>query len=304
MDSVYSLDKLVVWMRIRSIALDPLIRDLRFGSGARYGELHKEWIGFRIMDFHYQFVIGAGDESWYLGVQPNKDPPSEYWTTCKVEFNPNKVSHLKEFDAFYNYLIANCKYLDFKRFDVAIDLSVQFRHVHMFKDQRMVTTFDYSPDNKTVYLGARGAHGRVKLYNKQIESKLENPLTRLELTLQYDKSSWQEFKRLFPKVYVYEKLPDDISGTDLVLLLAISEHSDYMSLLDWRKRKKIVSLLEASSLKLEPSEIYYKTILQDILSYGKGIVPEKFSELEDEIEIDFTHGIGEELTGEQVEPIR
>ncbi len=301
MNGIYSLDKLVVWMRIRSAALDPLIHCFRFGSGAQYGELLKDWIGMRIMDFHYQFVLGVGEESWYLGVQPNKDAPNEHWTTCKIEFNPNKVANIRQFVEFYDYLIANCKHLEFKRFDVAIDLPVPYVNVHMFKDRRMVTTFEYSAENKTVYMGARGAHGRVKLYNKQLESKLDKPLTRLEITMHYEKSHWQHFKMAFPRVYVYEKLPDSFQGVDLVLGMAISEHSEYMGLIGRRKREKIMRLLDADALGLKPCEIQYKGILQEIMTYGKHIPVEKFTELEDSEEIVFQNTEFDELTGEQCE---
>ncbi len=74
-----------------------------------------------------------------------------------------------------------------------------------------------------------------------------------------------------------------------------------MSLLAWKKRKKITSLLEASSLSLAPDEINYRSIVHEILTYGKGIPVEKFEELEDEQDVDFTHGLGSEITGEQEE---
>lgn len=302
MNIFYSLDKLVVWMRIRSKALDSLIHQLRFGSGERYGLLIKDWVGYRISDFHYQFTIGVNEYSWYFGVQPNKDSPSEYWTTCKVEFNLNKVGDLSQFNEFYNYLIANCKYLDFKRFDAAIDIPVRYGHVHMFKDARRMSSIEYAPENKTVYLGVRGAHGNVKLYNKQLEQKLETPLTRLEVTMDYSRCSWGEFQRVFPKVFVFEDVPDSFTGTDLVLALAISEHSEFANLLDWRKRKKIASLLEQETLRLKPSEIDYKIILQQILDYGKGIPVEMFTELEDELDVKFPETQQfDEITGVQEE---
>lgn len=301
MNANYSLDKLVVLMRIRSAALDPLLHQLRMGSGERYGEFRGEWMKYRIMEFRYQFTIGVDKESWFFGVQPNKDPPNDYWTTCKVEFNPAKVGNLVQFNEFYSYLISNCKYLDFKRFDVAIDISVPRSHVHIFKDARVLRVLDYGGEDKTAYLGTRLSHSQVKLYNKQFESKLDYPLTRLEITLDYAKSTWVEFERLFPNVFVFDDIPDSFTSTDKVLLLAVCEHPEYFSMLDWRKRKKITSLLDTSSLRLNPDEINYRSIVHEVLTYGKGISVEKFEELEDEQDVDFTHGLGEEVTGEQEE---
>ena len=48
----------------------------------------------------------------------------------------------------------------------------------------------------TEYLGVRSSHGQVKLYNKALERGLESDLTRLEITVDYERCSWGEFKRL------------------------------------------------------------------------------------------------------------
>ncbi len=255
-----------------------------------YGTLIDDSLGWSMSDFRYKYKLGAEDKTWFFGWQPVRDAPNAHWTTCKVEFNPAKVGKLIQFTEFYSFLIANCKYLEFKRFDVAMDIPVPYSHVHIFKDVRMMRTFEHSAENKTVYLGTRGAHGQVKLYNKQLESKLDYPLTRLEMTLKYDNCSWMEFQRLFPKVYVYEKVPDSFTGTDLVLALAVSEHSEYMNLIPRRKREKIMCLLDTDTFRLKPSEIDYKLILQEILQYGKGIPLhffEEFMELDEDLPIEF-----------------
>lgn len=307
MNGVYTLDKLQILMRIRSSVVSELEHYLRFGGGGRYGFLEKDWLGYGVSAYHENFTIKCADgdkvESWYWGVQPNRDPPNEYWTTCKLEFNPAKVGKSPQFDAFYCRLIANCKYLDFKKFDIAIDIPYPRENVFILKDLRKQTTIEYSTSNKTTYLGCRGQHGQVKLYNKQLESGGLNPLTRVEMTLDYSKSTYQEFKRLFPNVLVQGNF-DDLDTTDLVLCLACMEHDEYLRMLGRRKRKKIETLLTKASLVLKPDEIDYKDILSQILWYGKGIPVEKFVELEDTNGVEFPEHPGfEPLGGSQEEMI-
>ena len=71
----------------------------------------------------------------------------------------------------------------------------------------------------TEYLGVRSSHGQVKLYNKALERGLESDLTRLEITVDYERCSWGEFQRLFPVVLDNgSQLPDDLTGTLLWLV--------------------------------------------------------------------------------------
>lgn len=286
LDSTYTLDKLVVLMRVRSQTVSSLLSSLRYGSGGAYGEVTRDWLGKRISDYHENLTIALDNgSSWYFGVQPNCDSPNEYWTTCKLEFNPVKVQSV-QFNEFYNRLIANCKYLDFKRFDVAIDIMVPRENVMVLKDKRKQTTIEYSASNKTTYLGCRGQHGQVKIYNKQLEASLSYPMTRVEVTMDYENSSYLEFKRVFPKVLVLNDV-ESIDGSDLVLCLACREHDDYLRLLPYRRRKKIEALLEEASQSLLPDEVCYKGILSEILWYGKSIPIQKFELLEDDSDAPF-----------------
>lgn len=83
---------------------------------------------------------------------------------------------------------------------MAIDIPVARSRLRLVKDQRKYTLMKYSNENMTEYLGVRSSHGQVKLYNKALERGLESDLTRLEITVDYERCSWGEFKRLFPVV--------------------------------------------------------------------------------------------------------
>ena len=94
----------------------------------------------------------------------------------------------------------------------------------------------------TEYLGVRSSHGQVKLYNKALERGLESDLTRLEITVEYERCSWGEFRRLFPVVLDNgSQLPDDLTGTDYVLCMACLEHRSICSIYHIVKAKKLSS---------------------------------------------------------------
>lgn len=308
MDYVYTLDKLVAVMRVKTKTINFLLNTLRNDMlEAReipwFGRIKFERPGYGIRNYHENLVIVVDTgESFYFAVRPNTDAPSEYWETCKVEFNPAKVGCCLQFMEFYNQLIEGCKWVDFKRFDVAIDIPVPRENVMMFKDIRKYTSIEYSAANKTTYLGCRTQHGQVKLYNKQLESKLEFPLTRLEITLDYAKCTYSEFKRLFPRVVAMTSV-ENLKDTDLVLCMACLEHEEYLRMLGRKMRKKIETLLHEASQELVPDEILYKEILTQILWYGKGIPIQlhEFTELEDAPDNPFPEPRFREVIGEQEE---
>ena len=112
-------------------------------------------------------------------------------------------------------------------------------------------------------------------------------LTRLEITVEYARSSWPEFQRLFPVVLDSgSALPSDLSGTDYVLCMACMEHPEYLAELPYKKRKKIEQLLATTAQKIKPDEASYKGILAQILWYGKDVKPEMWADFS-ETDADF-----------------
>lgn len=92
--------------------------------------------------------------------------------------------------------------MDIRRFDLAVDNPIERMSVFLEKDARAYFERRHGRE-LTQYLGPRSAHGRVKLYNKQLEAKLDWPLTRLEITpdpaIPYKKIK-------FPTVYYLDNL--------------------------------------------------------------------------------------------------
>ena len=161
-----------------------------------------------------------------------------------------------------------------------------WRLIFRVKDQRKYTLMKYSNENMTEYLGVRSSHGQVKLYNKALERGLESDLTRLEITVDYERCSWGEFKRLFPVV-----LDNGSQLPDYVLCMACLEHAEYLQALPFRRRKKIEQLLATTAQNVQLDELSYKDILAQILYYGKDIKPEMwadFHEIDAEIPEEWT----------------
>ena len=290
----YILDKLVVYLRVRASAVDRIVKVWNSGSD-EFCSVQKFWIGHSpaVCSQNYILQASTGD-TLYMGVGTYGAAPSAHWENVKLEFNPAKVGGCRWFGALYDFLIASAKYVDFKRFDVAIDIPVARSRLKLAKDQRKYTLLEYSAENKTEYLGVRSAHGQVKLYNKALERHLETDLTRLEITVEYDNSSWVEFQRIFPEcVYVASGLPpEDLNGTDLVLYLACDEHPEYLRSLPYRKRKKIEQLLATTAQKVKPDKGSYENILSQILYYGKNVKPEMFKNFAEftEVDVDIPEG--------------
>ena len=136
---------------------------------------------------------------------------------------------------------------------MAIDIPIARSRLRLVKDQRKYMLMKYSNENMTEYLGVRSSHGNVKLYNKALERGLESDLTRLEITVDYERCSWGEFKRLFPVVLDNgSQLPDDLTGRDYVLCMACLEHPEYLQHLSYCKGKKIEQLLATTAQNVQP----------------------------------------------------
>ena len=132
----YTLDKLVVYLRVKSAAVDRIVYVWNSGSDALCS-VQKFWIGHSpsVCLQNYTLQASTGD-TFFMGVGVYGKAPSAYWETVKLEFNPAKVGRCPWFSALYNELIAAAKYVDFKRFDVAIDIPVARSRLRLVKDQR------------------------------------------------------------------------------------------------------------------------------------------------------------------------
>lgn len=180
-----------------------------------------------------------------------------------VEFNPNKVADIDQFQKDFAFLRSCFGVYEVPRIDVAVDLPSKRENVFLRKDSRKYRLDYKSAPDKSEYLGVRNTPGRVKVYNKSLESKLAQPLTRIEITTE---PTIDDFRKHIPEVYdfgipVQQTLFQTLNKTDQVLLdlllAAIVENRDHgMNLfnsLGRSKREKLKPFIlpEAAHVKYD-----------------------------------------------------
>lgn len=212
---------------------------------------YREWVSLSSFSYRYQFSVNTSDgfSFWFgIGFNTFKGYTSETANLWRIEFNPNKVFKDYIFLKIYSSFLSLSRHLRIRRFDVAFDFPVSRSCCFLIKDNRTYSEVSNSSDDKTQYLGRRSHHGFVKLYNKQLENKLPIPFTRLELTIDFDHQSFDDFEKMFPKVYIIDnfqmRLDDcNLSDTDKFILFTCLENPNSLKMLSRRKGKKIESII-------------------------------------------------------------
>ena len=190
---------------------------------------------------------------------------------CRLDFNPNKVAMEPNFKIIREFLIRNSRgcLTRIPRFDLAIDIPVQRDHCFLVKDHRMYIERRHGKEF-TQYLGSKSSTvGRVKLYNKQIQAKLDYPLTRLELTLDPAKS-YEEIS--FPRVYCIEAnkaSADDLRLTDTERFILNAMLQGYGTLDDLGRkvRKKIELFMKDYVYQIRVTPDLYDAALCNVSTY-------------------------------------
>lgn len=231
------------------------------------------WSSFRPGTFREQFTIQHQDgTSFWLGAVLNGKKAE--WGRCRLDFNPNKVAQHTVFQTLLSFLITNTRpmHRTVKRFDLAIDIPVDRFSVFLVKDARAYIERRHGQE-WTQYLGAKSSTvGRVKLYNKTVESKLDYPLSRLELTLDpavaYEDLPW-------PSVYFLKTTQmqmDEFRATETerFILNALLQGCGSVNQLGRKTREKIKRLLDFYVSCVEISSKDYAAILAQLRAYTNG----------------------------------
>lgn len=117
-----------------------------------------------------------------------------------VEYNPNKLAHCPAFRELHRLILACSRRAELSRADLAFDYPIERWRVQAYKDKRNWSYIESSgappsPQNRdtytdlvsrsgrTTYLGVRSSPGLVKVYDKEKESGLSRPMTRVEVTI-------------------------------------------------------------------------------------------------------------------------
>lgn len=222
--------------------------------------------------FQYRELISfkhdTSDSSFTLGLGFNGANKKQN-NSCFIEFNPNKSLSNNYVSPFLDFIKLKSYDLHFARFDIAIDIPYSKEYCTLSKDLRnyskmyRIDTNSINMRDCTEYLGSRNTNGFVKLYNKQIESKLDKPLTRLEITL--DKMDYENFIKQLPIVYYPKKMSvfdlDNLNDTEKVLCILLSENKNcmsYVKMLGRTMREKMKKILynEDSIVSVKEFEFY------------------------------------------------
>lgn len=197
-----------------------------------YRELYK----IKTVDLTNSFSLGIG----FNGLK------SADKKLCFIEFNPNKLYDSKELRLILRFLVDMNINLELTLYDIAIDIPYNKKFVSLVKDKRIYKKFCYDCQgvNVTEYLGQSADSGRVKLYNKTIESDLDYELTRLEITTSC--TDYSVVKNQLPKLLVCGDL-DLLAGaklckSDFVLLQLLwlcDDPSFYFKQLGRDKQEKL-----------------------------------------------------------------
>lgn len=260
-----------------------------------------DWISYKVGTYRYQYRVELQNGcSFWFGLCFNSF--SDSWNdTCscwRIEFNPNKVFQNRAFLKVYSSFLNLSHRVEIKRFDLAVDYPVNRSCCFLVKDQRTYSEYTNSLEDRTQNLGQRSHHGFIKLYNKQIESKLPIPFTRLELTVDYKQRLFEDFMKIFPVVYVIDNLQmrlEDhcLTDTDKFILFACLECPNNVKMLSRTKRKKIESIISEYSLTLKIDDKAYKYILKlleqfvnmdfvlDYMLFDKPVAFDEFYQLSD-----------------------
>ena len=212
------------------------------------------WDSFRVGAFREQFTIAHQDgTSFWLGAALNGKKTE--WGRVRLDFNPNKVAQHTAFQTLLLFLVKNT------------------RPIHrIIKDSRAYSERRHGQE-WTQYLGAKSSTvGRVKLYNKTVEARLNYPLTRLELTLDpavgYDEMA-------FPTVYAAftaQISTDEFEATDTerFILGALLGGYGTLNMLGRKTRAKMEQLLTHYVRRVEISKSEYAAILSQLYRYTQG----------------------------------
>lgn len=125
-----------------------------------------------------------------------------------------------------------------------------------------------SKADRTQYLGERNKPGRCKLYNKQMESGLTSPLTRLEITVE-GLAGPHQVAALWPTVYRMADVQGDaeiaaLNDTDRFIFATLLDSPDRLNELGRRKRARFAGLLEKCRYRVEFDPQAYARVLADV----------------------------------------
>lgn len=158
----------------------------------------------------------------------------------RVKFNPNKYWTSPVLKGLLRWISRNCDSGVIVKFDYAVDVPARMRDLHV--------TSRKEPGlyKGTRYYGQRNKHGRLKVYDKRVESDLPDDVSRVEWTfcygkpLNFDRVIWMtngpaplpDARELGSQAYATARMLLGIRGLG-------GDVTEYLALLDRRTAKKL-----------------------------------------------------------------
>ncbi len=190
---------------------------------------------------------------WFNGF----DSKAEYKRYVVIDFNPNKMNsnELLEITNLLRWLVE----VEVVRFDLAVDVPVDRKFVHLIKDNRTYEYQDHNENGITEYLGTRNNTNYVKVYDKTRESSLDEAMTRVELTCSF---SMSESVKHFPSVLIeheqislelleYDKLSKtQIAFVSVLKSLDVNARAKALKTLSYRMKEKLSPYVLADTYEL------------------------------------------------------
>lgn len=274
--NIYSCDMLRVVFEMRSDCVNDIGR--HFANPLR-SDIREYPINLTEFKYRNLFVVDYGQSTMTVGIGFNGTNKQESLKGF-FEVNPNKCMGSMKIHSDLSYLLCRCVDYSVVRWDLAIDIPHDREHVHMRKDRRKYELSQTSYANRTEYLGQRNAPGRVKVYNKTLESELDYSLTRVEVTMGKLSDYVGQFGKYMPEVWIDNPQLElveykGLSVNQRVLCEAVKDSPDpeyYLRQLDYRMRKKIEPYIIGSGVRLNVNVKYVTSIVTQLTDYLKGLV--------------------------------
>ena len=252
---VYSVDML----RLKTYITYTQFSEIEFMVNISYKENIKQfWVSDKKMCFHYNYVLEFEENSFYFGFMHNNESVNynreELQYNFTIEFNPNKLRD----NSFIMHILARFSNWIIKSFDLAIDIPVNILDLLLdIERKRKMQSYSLGGDNITYRYGT--GNGKIKIYNKKIESNLNivGHLTRVEVSVELDDFPVSKIKLykldvdLFPCIYLNQyvfSFSDYTSKNKTIMALLYAVQSGYpLKELTRVYRKQIKEMLEGGS---------------------------------------------------------
>lgn len=224
----YSIDMI----RLKTYITYNKFSEIEFRFDTIYSDyVSKKYTSNKMKEFFFNYNIEIEEgKSFYFAFLHNTekrktDEKETYNFT--IEFNPNKLKD----NPIINYLLNISGDWYIRSYDLAVDLKINILDILIDKGKkRKFQFYSNGGDDITYRIGV--GDGKVKIYNKKKESKLDinGELTRIEISRQYDDFPVRDIKLLkygtdyFPELYINNyiySLSDYQDKTLLAIIYAV-----------------------------------------------------------------------------------